>query len=317
MFGTDPRLNSMDFRIFIEPQNGASYDDQLILAQAAESLGFDGFFRSDHYLTMDDRNGGLPGPTDSWTTLAGLARETSTIRLGTLVSSATHRLPSILAIQVAQVDEMSGGRVELGLGTGWFEQEHLAYGIPFPAQRFGILEEQLAIVTGLWAADDPFTFSGEHYRLVDAPGLPKPRQAHVPIIIGGSGPSKTPALAARFADEYNAGFATLEPLAERVARVRAACEAIGRDPGSITMSIAGTVAIGATAAEQTARADAAGRSLDDLRVGGLAGSAAEVVDKIGMLGELGFTRVYFQLLDIHDLDQVAFIASDVLPQLGR
>jgi F420-dependent oxidoreductase-like protein len=309
----------MDFRVFIEPQNGATYDDQLALARAAEQLGFDGFFRSDHYLTMDDRNGGLPGPTDSWTTLAGLARETSRIRLGTLVSSATHRVPAVLAIQVAQVDQMSGGRVELGLGTGWFEREHFAYGIPFPEKRFGMLEEQLELITGLWSSPvgEGYSFEGEHYTLVNAPGLPKPTQEHIPIIVGGSGPSRTPAIAARFADEYNAGFATVAPLAERIARVRAACEAIGRDPSSIVMSIAGTTAAGATAAEQTRRADAAGRSLDDLRLGGFAGSAAEVADKVGTLGELGFSRVYFQLLDIRDLDQLEFIARDVLPQLAR
>ncbi|MBX3100843.1 MAG: LLM class F420-dependent oxidoreductase [Salinibacterium sp.] len=308
----------MDYRIFTEPQNGASYDDQLSMALAAEQYGFSGFFRSDHYLTMDDRNGGLPGPTDAWTTLAGLARETSTIRLGTLVSSATHRLPAILAIQVAQVDEMSGGRVELGLGTGWFEREHLAYGMPFPEKRFGILEEQLAVVTGLWATPvgDTFSFAGENYTLVDAPALPKPRQTHVPIIIGGSGPTRTPALAARFADEYNAGFATIAPLAERVARVRAACEAIGRDPDSIVMSIAGTTAVGPTTAVAAQRAESQGRTLDDLRLGGFAGSTAEVVDKIGMLGELGFSRIYFQFLDIHSEEQVAFLGDEVLPQLA-
>lgn len=307
----------MDYRIFVEPQNGASYADQLSVAQAAERSGFSGFFRSDHYLTMDDRNGGLPGPTDSWTTLAGLARETSTIRLGTLVSSATHRLPAILAIQVAQVDEMSDGRVELGLGTGWFEREHVAYGMPFPEKRFGMLEEQLAVITGLWATPigDTFNFSGEQYTLVDAPALPKPRQAHVPLIIGGSGPARTPALAARFADEYNAGFATIAPLAERIARVRAACEAIGRDPDSIVMSIAGTTAVGATTAEATKRAEGQGRTLDALRLGGFAGSTSEVVDKIGLLGELGFSRIYFQFLDIHSEEQVAFLGSEVLPQL--
>jgi len=309
----------MDFRVFIEPQNGATYDDQLALARAAEELGFDGFFRSDHYLAMDERNRGLPGPTDSWTTLAGLARETSRIRLGTLVSSATHRVPAVLAIQVAQVDQMSGGRVELGLGTGWFEREHVAYGIPFPEKRFGMLEEQLELITGLWASPvgEGYSFEGDHYTLVDAPGLPKPTQEHLPIIVGGSGPTRTPAIAARFADEYNAGFATVAPLAERIARVRAACESIGRDPSSIVMSIAGTTAAGVTADEQARRADAAGRSLDDLRLGGFAGSAAEVADKVGVLGELGFSRVYFQLLDIRDLDQLEFIARDVLPQLAR
>lgn len=307
----------MDFRIFIEPQNGASYDDQLALAQAAERLGFDAFFRSDHYLTMDDRNGGLPGPTDSWITLAGLARETSTIRLGTLVSSATHRLPSILAIQVAQVDAMSGGRVELGLGTGWFEREHRAYGIPFPERRFGMLEEQLEVITGLWQTPigETFSFAGEHYDLNAAPALPKPVQSPVPIIVGGSGPARTPAIAARFAHEYNAGFATLAPLAERIARVRSACEAIGRDPQSIVMSIAAATATGPTADIVARRADAANSTPDALREGGLAGSAAEVVDKIGALQELGFTRLYFQLLDIRDLDQADFIAREILPQV--
>src|SRR5690625_4819694 len=132
----------MDFRIFIEPQQRASCDDQSRLAQAAERLGCNGFFRSDHRLAMGDRDG-LPGPTDSWVTLAGLGRETSTIRLGTLVSAATFRYPGMLAVQVAQVDAMSGGRVELGLGTGWFEAEHAAYGVPFPAKRFGMFTEQL------------------------------------------------------------------------------------------------------------------------------------------------------------------------------
>ena len=164
----------MKLRIFTEPQQGASYDDLLAVAQATEKLGFDAFFRSDHYLTMGDHASGLPGPTDAWTTLAGLARETERIRLGTLVSSVTYRAPGILAIQVAQVDQMSGGRVELGLGTGWFEKEHLAYGIPFPDKRFGHLEEQLEVITGLWGTPvgDSYSFAGEHYTLVDSPALP-------------------------------------------------------------------------------------------------------------------------------------------------
>ena len=308
----------MDFRIFIEPQNGATYGDQLALAQAAETLGFDAFFRSDHYLTMDARNGGLPGPTDSWITLAGLARETSTIRLGTLVSSATFRNPGVLAIQVAQVDEMSGGRIELGLGTGWFDKEHTAYGIPFPEKRFGILEEQLAVITGLWSTPigETFDFEGEHYRLIDSPALPKPVQSPVPIIIGGRGPTRTPAITARFGAEYNAGFATLAPLAERIARVRAACEEVGRDPDSLAYSIAATTATGATDAHVARRADDAYQSVDSMRVGGLAGTAAEVVDKIGALRELGFTRLYFQLMNPRDLDHADFIAREVIPQLG-
>ncbi|MEL0626480.1 LLM class F420-dependent oxidoreductase [Salinibacterium amurskyense] len=307
----------MDFRIFTEPQNGASYTDQLALAQAAEKLGFEGYFRSDHYLTMDDRNGGMPGPTDSWTTLAGLARETSTIRLGTLVSSATFRHPGILAIQVAQVDDMSGGRIELGLGTGWFEKEHTAYGIPFPAKRFGMLEEQLDVITGIWGTDPGKTFSyeGKHYQLSQSPALPKPVQNPLPIIIGGSGPSRTPALTAKFAAEYNAGFATIAPLKERIDRVRAACEHFDRDPATLVLSIAGTTAVGATEAQIDARATAADNTPDALRHGGFAGTASEVVDKISELKALGFTRVYFQVMDFHDLDQLDFLAREVIPQL--
>lgn len=307
----------MDFRIFTEPQNGATYTDQLLLAQTAEKLGFTGYFRSDHYLTMDDRNGGMPGPTDSWTTLAGLARETSTIRLGTLVSSATFRHPGILAIQVAQVDDMSGGRIELGLGTGWFEKEHTAYGIPFPAKRFGMLEEQLDVITGIWGTDPGKTFSyeGKHYQLSKSPALPKPVQTPLPIIIGGSGPSRTPALTAKFAAEYNAGFATIAPLKERINRVHAACEHFDRDPASLVLSIAGATAVGATEAQIDARATGANSSPDALRHGGFAGTASEVVDKISELKALGFTRVYFQIMDFHDLDQLDFLAREVIPQL--
>src|SRR5918997_757879 len=194
-------------RIFTEPQQGATYDDLLAVARETEALGFDAFFRSDHYLTM---NPGLgePGPSDAWVTLAGLARETSRIRLGTLVTSATFRLPGPLAIAVAQVDAMSGGRVELGLGTGWFEQEHAAYGIPFPplGERFDRLEEQLAIVTGLWETPpgERFSFDGPPSRLPASPALPKPVQSpRPPVIIGGWGKARTPALAARYANEVN------------------------------------------------------------------------------------------------------------------
>src|SRR5690349_21789485 len=174
----------MEHCLFTEPQQGFTYDEQLAFARAGEDAGFHGFFRSDHYMRMGAGDP-LPGPTDAWTTLAGLARETSRIRLGTLVSSATHRHPAILAIQVAQVDAMSNGRVEFGLGTGWFEDEHRALGIPFPPKRFGPFEEQLAIVTGLWATpiDETFSFAGEFYVLDGAPALPKPVQERMPVII--------------------------------------------------------------------------------------------------------------------------------------
>ena len=226
----------MEYCTFSEPQQGFTYEEQLAFALATERSGFDGFFRSDHYMRMGAGDP-LPGPTDAWTTLAGLARETTRIRLGTLVSSATHRVPAVLAIQVAQVDEMSVGRVELGLGTGWFEAEHRAYGIPFPAKRFGLFEEQLAIVTGLWSTPvgETFDFTGKHYELSGAPALPKPRQEHVPIIVGGGGPRRTPEIAARFATEFNIGFRPEAEIAAAFARVREACERIDRDPASLKL----------------------------------------------------------------------------------
>src|SRR5690606_29394439 len=212
------KTGAMEFTVFTEPQQGVSYDDQLAFARAAERTGFDAFFRSDHYMRMG-AGSPLPGPTDAWTTLAGLARETSSIRLGTLVSSATHRVPAVLAIQVAQVDAMSGGRVEFGLGTGWFEAEHRAYGIPFPAKRFGPFEEQLAVITGLWntPVGETFSFSGEHYTLVDAPALPKPVQERMPIVVGGGGAKRTPAIAATYATEFNIGFVPESTVAEKFA----------------------------------------------------------------------------------------------------
>ena len=268
----------MDFRIFTEPQQGASYEDLLAVAQASEQLGFDAFFRSDHYLSMGTGDG-LPGPSDAWTCLAGLARETSRIRLGTLVSSVTYRPPGILAIQVAQVDEMSGGRVELGLGAGWFKEEHQAYAIPFPDKRFGMLEEQLEIVTGLWSTPvgGRYNFTGEHYTLVDSPALPKPVQSPVPIIVGGGGAKKTPALAARYASEYNTTFGSIEEIGARIARARAACEDAGRDPSSLVLSMPGAVAAGATLTEAERRAEAIGQDLTTIRDGGWLTAGATLV----------------------------------------
>jgi F420-dependent oxidoreductase-like protein len=309
----------MQLRVFTEPQQGATYDDLLRVARAAEEMGFDGFFRSDHYLGMGTE--GLPGPTDAWTTLAGLARDTSTIRLGTLVTSATFRLPGPLAIAVAQVDQMSGGRVELGLGAGWFEAEHVAYGIPFPGtrERFDRLEEQLAVVPGTWrtAVGERFTFEGDHFRVVDSPALPKPVQSpHPPVIVGGKGERRTPALAARYADEFNLPFEALAVTRDRFARVRAACEAIGRDPAELAYSNALVVCCGDSDAQVAARAAAIGREVDDLREGGLAGSPDEVVDTIGRFADAGTQRIYLQLLDLADLDHLRLVAEKVVPQLS-
>jgi F420-dependent oxidoreductase-like protein len=307
----------MDLRIFTEPQQGAAYETLLSVAKAAEDLGFDGFFRSDHYLKMGSVDG-LPGPTDAWITLAGLARETRRIRLGTLVSPVTFRLPGVLAIQVAQVDAMSGGRVELGLGAGWFEQEHTAYGIPFPPDRMSHLEEQLKIVTGLWSTKlgETFSFTGKHYTLTDSPALPKPAQgAALPIVVGGGGAKRTPRLAAEYAADFNAGFIGVSETAERFKTVDAACHAADRDPKTLTHSIAQVLCCGRTEAEVARRAAAIGRDLAELRENGLTGSPAEVVDKLGRFAEVGTERVYLQVLDLDDLEHLELVAGEVMAQL--
>ncbi|MFG3266532.1 LLM class F420-dependent oxidoreductase [Streptomyces bobili] len=306
----------MDLRIFTEPQQGATYDTLLTVAKATEDLGFDAFFRSDHYVAMGDSDG-LPGPTDAWITLAGLARETKRIRLGTLMTAATFRLPGVLAIQVAQVDQMSGGRVELGLGAGWFAEEHAAYGIPFPKEKFGRLEEQLEIVTGLWATDagKTFDFDGEHYQLKDSPGLPKPAQAKIPVLIGGHGASRTPRLAARYADEFNMPFSSVEDTERQFGRVRAAAEKAGRSADDLTYSSALVVCVGKDDQEVARRAASIGREVDELKENGLAGTPAEVVEKIGRYAEAGSTRLYLQVLDLHDLDHLELISAQVQSQL--
>jgi F420-dependent oxidoreductase-like protein len=306
-------------RIFTEPQQGATYDDLLAVAREAEALGFDAFFRSDHYLTMG-AGLGEPGPTDAWVTLGALARETERIRLGTLVTAGTFRLPGPLAITVAQVDAMSGGRVELGLGSGWFEQEHAAYGIPFPplGERFDRLEEQLAIVTGLWETPEGERFShdGKHYRLVDAPALPKPVQSpRPPVIIGGWGKTRTPALAARYADEFNVPFPPRDAFAPQVAAVTGACEAAGRDPGSMTWSVALVACCGEDEATFRRRAGAIGREPDELRATGAAGTPAEVTETLAGFAQAGAARIYLQVLDLHDLDHLRLIAAEVAPHL--
>ncbi|MCJ1680454.1 LLM class F420-dependent oxidoreductase [Streptomyces sp. APSN-46.1] len=307
----------MDLRIFTEPQQGASYDTLLTVAKATEDLGFDAFFRSDHYLRMGSADG-LPGPTDAWITLAGLARETKRIRLGTLMTAGTFRLPGVLAIQVAQVDQMSGGRVELGLGAGWFEEEHKAYGIPFPAERMARLEEQLAIITGLWATEPGATFdyAGIHYQVENSPALPKPAQAKVPVLVGGHGAKRTPRLAARYADEFNMPFASIADSRRQFARVRGAVAEAGRKAEELVYSNALVVCVGRSDAEVARRAAAIGREVDELKANGLAGSPAEVVEKIGAYGEIGSSRIYLQVLDLDDLDHLELISSQVLSQLG-
>lgn len=309
----------MDFRVFVEPQQGASYADQLAVAKAAESLGYSAFFRSDHYVAMS--GDGLPGPTDSWVTLAGLARETSTIRLGTMVTSATFRFPGPLAISVAQVDEMSSGRVDLGIGAGWFEAEHAGYAIPFPplGERFDRLEEQLEILTGLWTTPvgRTFDFTGKHYTVTDSPALPKPAQTpHPPIIIGGKGAKRTPSLAARFASEFNVPFAPLDVLQTQFDRVATAVDEIGREPESMTYSACFVLCAGSDEAEVARRAAAIGREVDELRSNSpLAGNPAEILDKLQPFIDAGTQRVYLQVLDMSDLEHLQLFADEVVAKL--
>ncbi|WBB67019.1 LLM class F420-dependent oxidoreductase [Micromonospora sp. WMMD812] len=309
----------MELRIFTEPQQGASYDELLGVARCAEDAGYGAFFRSDHYLKMGGVSG-EPGPTDAWTTLAGLARDTSRIRLGTLMTAATFRLPGPLAITVAQVDQMSGGRVELGIGAGWFAEEHTAYGIPFPslAERFDRLEEQLAVITGLWATPrgETFHFAGRYYPVTDSPALPKPVQdPRPPILLGGTGPKRTPRLAARYADEFNLPFASVEDSATQFDRVREACAEIGRDPSGLRWSNALVLCCGRGDAEVDRRAAAIGREPDELRANGLTGTPAEIVDKIGRYAAIGSERLYLQVLDLADLDHLELVAAEVMPKL--
>jgi F420-dependent oxidoreductase-like protein len=308
----------MELRVFTEPQQGATYEDLLAVARTAEECGYGAFFRSDHYLAMGEGDG-LPGPTDAWITLAGLARETSTIRLGTLVTAATFRHPGPLAIAVAQVDAMSGGRVELGLGSGWFEQEHRAYGLDFPdvAERFDRYEEQLAIVTGLWSTPvgARFGFEGRHYTLVDSPALPKPAQEHVPVLVGGGGKRRTPRLAATYADEFNMPFAPLEDVRAQFDRVRTACEEADRDPASMTYSAALVVCVGADDTEVSRRAAALGREPEELRTNGVAGTPDEAVETLRRWRDMGCDRVYLQFLDLHDLDHLRLVADEVMPHV--
>ena len=318
----------MDIRVFIEPQQGATYDEQLAIAKATEAAGLDGFFRSDHYLPIGPMGGGSRaalgiGPSDAWITLAGLARETSRIRLGTLLTAGTFRHPGVLAITAAQVDVMSGGRLEFGLGAGWYEQEHLAYGIPFPpsaAERLARLAEQFEVITGMWTTPvgSTFSYSGKYYQLSEGPALPKPVQRPMPpLIVGGRGPKKTPALAARFAAEWNVAFQTADAMREMVAMARAACEAIGRDPATLRSSVALATIIGESPADVNRRVSATNQDPERLKSAGLYGTPAEIAARLAEDAALGISRVYLQLLDITDLEQVALIGGELAPMVSE
>jgi F420-dependent oxidoreductase-like protein len=307
----------VELRTFTEPQQGATYDDLLAVALASEAAGYAGFMRSDHYLVMGGGSG-LPGPTHAWITLAGLARDTNTIRLGTLVSPATFYQPGPLAIAVAQVDQMSGGRIDFGFGAGWYEAEHGAYGLDFPeiGERFDRYEEYLEQIVGLWSTPEGETYShqGQFHSFTDSPALPKPTQRPgPPVIIGGRGKTRTPRLVARYASDFNVPFMALADIAETIARVDAACEAIDRDPSTVVKSAALIACVGATGADIKRRAAAIGRDVDELRENGVAGTYDEAIAKLADYAAAGIDRVYLQFMDPADLDHVSEIGANVLP----
>ncbi len=227
----------MRFALMVDPQEGLDYARMVELAQAAESAGFESFVRSDHWLSLE--GDWHAHATDAWTTLGGLARETSRIRLGTMVTPITFRSPIALAKAVNTVDEMSGGRIELGIGAGWFAPEHERFGIPFPplGQRYDMLEEQLQILMGLWSRPS-FDFAGRYYQLHDAVCEPKPVQKpHPPVVLGGGGKPRLLSLTARFGDELNLDVATPESARLTFAALDQACLAVGRDPATVKRSV--------------------------------------------------------------------------------
>lgn len=306
----------MHLRIFTEPQLGTTYTQLARHAQIAEQLGFDAWFTSDHLLTMGD-HGPEPGPIDAWTTLAGLARETSSIRLGTLVTPATFRWPGHFAVQAAQVDHMSGGRVEVGLGSGWYADEHEAMGIPFAdtGPRVAARDEYAEILHGLWStpAGERFSYVGEHFALRDNPALPRPVQdPHPPLIFGGQGRVRTPRITARLGDEYNGVFFSPEEYAEMAAIVREACDEQGRDPDELVWSIAQRCVVGSDEREYVRRCEAIGADPAELRDDGVCGTPEEARERLEDLAEVGVERVYLQTIDVTDLDHLGLLAEELL-----
>jgi alkanesulfonate monooxygenase SsuD/methylene tetrahydromethanopterin reductase-like flavin-dependent oxidoreductase (luciferase family) len=307
----------MALRIFTEPQQGASYDQLLAAARTAEQCGFDAFFRSDHYLKMGSATG-LPAYTDAWITLAGLARDTTTIRLGTLVTPVTLRPVGTFPVIVSQVDHMSQGRIEVGLGAGWYREEHDAYGVDFPdgAARYDLLEDQLAILHGVWSAEPGETFVREGLTCtvsLQADALRPMQKPHPPLVMGGRAGPRGSRLAAKYADEFNVAFKSSQEMKSVHDSVRSRCDQEGRDPGSIVWSVALVLCCGATEQELARRAGVIGRDIDELRQNGLAGSPAELVDKIATYAKAGAERFYLQVLDLSDMDQLRLVAEEVLP----
>ena len=301
----------MTLRIFTEPQQGSSYDQILAVALTAEACGFDAFFRSDHILKMGSASG-LPNSTDAWTTLAGLARDTKTIRLGTLVTPVTFRQVGLFAVIASQIDHMSGGRVDIGLGAGWYGEEHKAFGLPFPELRgrYDLLEDQLAILHGAWSAPtgSTFDYEGRTCSVHILADTVRPQQSpHPPIVLGGRGGLKSARLAAAYADEYNSSFVPPEVMKGIHDNVRQACEKASRDPATLAWSAGQVLCCGRDDAEIARRAASIGREISEIRENGLAGTPAEVLEKLARFADHGATRVYLQVLDLDDLDHIRLV----------
>jgi F420-dependent oxidoreductase-like protein len=304
----------------VEGQEGVSWSQWLGLARSCEEHGISAMFRSDHYLNLDGRHPER-GSLDAWATVNALAAATTTLRLGTLVSPATFRHPSVLAKQVVTADHVSGGRIELGLGAGWHEPEHRAYGFDFQPMgtRMEILEEQIQVVLGSWA-DGRFSFAGEHYEIVQLDAQPKPVQRpHPPLLMGGLAGPRSVALAARFADEYNTPFPTVSDVRERKARVDEACERAGRRP--MPFSVMTCVIVGSDESQLRARAvrvaEIRGEDPDayvsDPPPGWIIGTVQRAADQLIALRDAGVSRVMCQHLAHDDLDAVALIGSELAP----
>ena len=312
--------------LMVEGQEDVTWDQWLGLARACEDHGLEGLFRSDHYVSVRGQTNN--GSLDAWTTLAGLGAQTSRIRLGTCVSPATFRHPSVLAKSVVTADHISGGRVELGMGAGWSEIEHVAYGFPFfdTATRMERLGEQVEIVHRQWT-EDVFSFDGRHYQLRDLHALPKPvQEPHPPLILGGNAGTKSSRLAAGWADEYNTVSATPDAARERRANLARACEAVGRDPSTLTFSVMTNCIVGTDQADLERRArrllartgqDADVREwLAGQSEAKLIGTVEQVVEDVRALEAAGVQRVMLQHLDHDDLGMVELIGREVAPAVA-
>jgi F420-dependent oxidoreductase-like protein len=310
-------------RLMLEPQQGGTYAQMLRAVRAAEDAGFDAAFRSDHLLSI----GGPPRPAlEAWTTLAALSRDTTRIRLGTLVTPLTFRHPSVLAREITTVDELSGGRLEVGVGTGWFESEHTSLGIPFPPmrERTDRLHEAVEVMTRLWTGE-PVSYDGRYFRLDNAVGLPRPVQDPLPLLVGGHGGRRSTQLAARFAAEYNTTSIDPAGAAETFAKARAACEEAGRDPATLLTSWMGTVLVARDDATLRRRLRSAapwmgapGASADDLlqRIGphSVAGVYEQAAEKLRAYLDAGAQRVYARTWDLDDLDHISEVITELLPR---